>query len=87
MIGDIVVAGGEWGRVRAMLNDRGEQLKEAGPSTPVEVLGLKARRAAGDRFARSPSEARAREITEYRQRLARDKAVASMRASAARSSR
>ena len=76
MIGDIVVAGGEWGRVRAILNDRGEQLKEAGPSTPVEVLGLQGTPRAGDRFATVPSEARAREITEYRQRLARDKAVA-----------
>ncbi|MBL8579847.1 MAG: translation initiation factor IF-2 [Mesorhizobium sp.] len=76
MIGDIVVAGSEWGRVRAILNDRGEQLKEAGPSTPVEVLGLQSSPRAGDRFATVPSEARAREITEYRQRIARDKAVA-----------
>jgi len=76
MIGDIVVAGSEWGRVRAILNDRGEQLKEAGPSTPVEVLGLQGAPRAGDRFATVESEARAREITEYRQRLARDKAVA-----------
>jgi translation initiation factor IF-2 len=76
MIGDIVVAGGEWGRVRAIINDRGEQLKEAGPSTPVEVLGLQSAPRAGDRFATVESEARAREITEYRQRLARDKAVA-----------
>ncbi|MEP9387045.1 translation initiation factor IF-2 [Mesorhizobium sp. KR9-304] len=76
MIGDIVVAGGEWGRVRAIINDRGEQLKEAGPSTPVEVLGLQSTPRAGDRFATVESEARAREITEYRQRLARDKAVA-----------
>jgi translation initiation factor IF-2 len=76
MIGDIVVAGGEWGRVRAILNDRGDQLKEAGPSTPVEVLGLQSAPRAGDRFATVESEARAREITEYRQRLARDKAVA-----------
>ncbi|MDQ2634406.1 MAG: translation initiation factor IF-2 [Pseudomonadota bacterium] len=76
MIGDIVVAGGEWGRVRAILTDRGQQLKEAGPSTPVEVLGLQGTPRAGDRFATVKSEARAREITEYRQRLARDKAVA-----------
>ncbi|MCX7306064.1 MAG: translation initiation factor IF-2 [Hyphomicrobiales bacterium] len=76
MIGDIVVAGGEWGRVRAIINDRGEQLKEAGPSMPVEVLGLQSAPRAGDRFATVESEARAREITEYRQRLARDKAVA-----------
>ena len=76
MIGDIIVAGSEWGRVRALLNDRGEQLKEAGPSQPVEVLGLQGTPPAGDRFAAVESEARAREITEYRQRLARDKAVA-----------
>ncbi|MEW9835508.1 translation initiation factor IF-2 [Mesorhizobium marinum] len=76
MIGDIVVAGNEWGRVRAIVDDRGGQLKEAGPSTPVEVLGLQGAPRAGDRFATVASEARAREITEYRQRLARDKAVA-----------
>ena len=76
MIGDIIVAGGEWGRVRALVNDRGEQLKEAPPSMPVEVLGLAGTPHAGDRFAVVNNEARAREITEYRQRLARDKAVA-----------
>jgi translation initiation factor IF-2 len=76
MIGDIVVAGSEWGRVRAIVDDHGGQLKEAGPSTPVEVLGLQGAPRAGDRFATVVSEARAREITEYRQRLARDKAVA-----------
>ena len=64
--------------VRAILDDRGQQLKEAGPSTPVEVLGLQNSPRAGDRFATVPSEARAREITEYRQRIARDKAVAVM---------
>ncbi len=76
LIGDIIVAGGEWGRVRALVNDRGEQLKEAPPSMPVEVLGLAGTPHAGDRFAVVNTEARAREITEYRQRLARDKAVA-----------
>jgi translation initiation factor IF-2 len=74
--GDIVVAGGEWGRVRALVNDRGEQVQEAPPSTPVEVLGLQGTPQAGDRFAVVTNEARAREITEYRQRLAREKAVA-----------
>ncbi|MEX0405452.1 translation initiation factor IF-2 [Aquibium sp. LZ166] len=74
--GDIIVAGNEWGKVRALVNDRGEQIKEAGPSTPVEVLGLQGTPQAGDRFATVESEARAREITEYRQRLAREKAVA-----------
>ena len=76
MPGDIVVAGNEWGRVRALVNDRGEQVKEAGPAMPVEVLGLQGTPQAGDRFAVVDNEARAREITEYRQRLARDKAVA-----------
>jgi translation initiation factor IF-2 len=76
MPGDIIVAGGEWGRVRALVDDRGEQLKEAGPATPVEVLGLQGTPQAGDRFATVDSEARAREITAYRQRIARDKAVA-----------
>jgi len=76
LTGDIVVAGSEWGRVRALINDRGEQLDEAPPSTPVEVLGLQGTPQAGDRFAVITSEARAREITEYRQRVAREKAVA-----------
>ncbi len=76
MPGDIIVAGAEWGRVRAVVNDRGEQLSEAPPSMPVEVLGLQSTPLAGDRFATVENEARAREITEYRQRLARDKAVA-----------
>jgi translation initiation factor IF-2 len=74
--GDIVVAGGEWGRVRALIDDRGEQVQEAPPSTPVEVLGLQGTPQAGDRFAVVLNEGRAREITEYRQRLAREKAVA-----------
>jgi translation initiation factor IF-2 len=76
MPGDIIVAGSEWGRVRAVVNDRGEQIAEAPPSMPVEVLGLQGTPQAGDRFATVENEARAREITEYRQRLARDKAVA-----------
>ncbi|WP_173934479.1 translation initiation factor IF-2 [Chelativorans sp. Marseille-P2723] len=74
--GDILVAGNEWGRVRALINDRGEQIKSAGPSTPVEVLGLQGTPQAGDRFAVTDTEARAREISEYRQRKAREKAVA-----------
>ncbi|MQT12867.1 translation initiation factor IF-2 [Segnochrobactrum spirostomi] len=73
-VGDILIAGTEWGRVRALVNDRGEQVKEAGPSTPVEVLGFQATPEAGDRFAVVESEARAREITDYRQRQKRDKA-------------
>jgi len=74
--GDIVVAGDEWGRVRAIINDRGEQLKEAEPSLPVEILGLNGTPQAGDKVAVVDSEARAREISEYRQRVAREKAVA-----------
>jgi translation initiation factor IF-2 len=76
MPGDILVAGNEWGRVRALVNDRGGQVKEAPPAMPVEVLGLQGTPQAGDRFAVVNNEARAREITEYRQRLAREKAVA-----------
>src|SRR5690606_15788896 len=72
----ILVAGNEWGRVRALFNERGEQMTEAPPSTPVEVLGLQGTPQAGDRFAVAENEARAREISEYRQRLAREKAVA-----------
>ncbi|WP_127600182.1 translation initiation factor IF-2 [Nitratireductor alexandrii] len=74
--GDIIVAGNEWGKVRALVNDRGEQLSEAGPSMPVEVLGLQGTPQAGDRFATVENEARAREISEYRQRKAREMAVA-----------
>ncbi|MEQ1937632.1 translation initiation factor IF-2 [Mesorhizobium sp. CN5-321] len=74
--GEILVAGNEWGRVRALVNDRGEHVPEAPPAMPVEVLGLQGTPHAGDRFAIVTNEARAREITEYRQRLARDKAVA-----------
>ncbi|EAU43262.1 translation initiation factor IF-2 [Fulvimarina pelagi HTCC2506] len=74
--GDIVVAGDEWGRVRALVNDRGEQMSEAPPSMPVEVLGMQGTPMAGDRFAVVESEAKAREISDYRQRLTREKQVA-----------
>jgi len=72
-IGDIVVAGTEFARVRALINDKGEQVKEAGPSVPVEVLGFNGVPSAGDRFSVVETEARAREVTEYRQRLIREK--------------
>lgn len=72
-IGDIVVAGTEFARVRALINDKGEQVKEAGPSIPVEVLGFTGVPSAGDRFSVVETEARAREVTEYRQRLIREK--------------
>ncbi|MFJ6335881.1 translation initiation factor IF-2, partial [Rhizobium sp. NPDC092011] len=74
--GQIVVAGDQWGRVRALINDKGEHVKEATPATPVELLGLSGTPAAGDKFAVVENESRAREISEYRQRLARDKAAA-----------
>ena len=74
--GQIIVAGDQWGRVRALVNDRGEHIKEAGPAMPVEILGLQGTPQAGDRFAVAENEGRAREIAEYRQRLAREKAVA-----------
>ncbi|MBB3612950.1 translation initiation factor IF-2 [Rhizobium sp. BK602] len=74
--GQIVVAGDQWGRVRALVNDKGEHVKEAGPAMPVEVLGLSGAPQAGDKFAVVESESRAREISEYRQRLTRDKAAA-----------
>ncbi len=72
-VGDIVVAGSESARVRALINDKGEQVKTAGPSTPVEVLGFTGVPDAGDIFAVVESEAHAREITEYRQRATREK--------------
>ncbi|RYC09684.1 translation initiation factor IF-2 [Ciceribacter ferrooxidans] len=74
--GQIIVAGDQWGRVRALVNDKGDHVKEAGPAMPVEVLGLSGTPAAGDKFAVVENEARAREISEYRLRLARDKAAA-----------
>ena len=72
-IGDILVAGTEFARVRALINDKGEQVKEAGPSVPVEVLGFTGVPNAGDRFSVVETEARAREVTEYRQRAIREK--------------
>ncbi|MFC3080650.1 translation initiation factor IF-2, partial [Phenylobacterium terrae] len=74
--GDIVVAGANFGRVRALLNERGEQLDEAGPSTPVEILGLDGTPDPGEPFAVVENDARARELTEYRTRLKREKAGA-----------
>ncbi|MGC9955035.1 MAG: translation initiation factor IF-2 [Rhizomicrobium sp.] len=71
-VGDIVVAGSEWGRVRLLQNERGETVESAGPAMPVEVLGLSAAPEAGDEFAVVDSEARAREVTEYRARKRRE---------------
>jgi len=71
--GDIVVAGAEWGRVRAMLDDKGRQIKTAGPSSPVEILGLAGVPQAGEPFVAVENEGRAKEISELRQRRIRDK--------------
>lgn len=69
--GDIVVAGEYWGKVKAMMDERNAQLKSAGPSLPVAVMGFDGAPAPGEPFAVVESEARAREITEYRQRKAK----------------
>jgi len=74
--GDIVVAGAEWGRVRALVSDAGLSVIAAGPSTPVEVLGFNGTPEAGDRLAVVAHEARAREVTEYRTRQKREKSAA-----------
>ncbi len=74
--GDILVVGGEWGRVRAMTDDKGATVKEAGPAVPVEVLGLNGVPNPGDTFHVVESEARAREIGEFRRRARRDSDVA-----------
>ncbi len=74
--GDIVIAGDEWGKIRALVDDHGNKIEEATPSMPVEVLGLNGAPSAGDRIGVVENEARAREISEYRQRLSREKAVA-----------
>ena len=80
--GDIVVAGAQWGKVRALVNERGQQMKEALPSMPAEILGLDGTPEPGDAFNVVENEARAREITEYRQRMKRQKqGVATQRAS------
>jgi translation initiation factor IF-2 len=75
MQGDIVVAGSEWGRVRAMLDDKGKQMTMAGPSTPVAILGLSGAPSAGEPFVVVDNESRAREITEFRERRQREKAA------------
>jgi len=66
-VGDPVVAGAAWGKVRALINDRGEQVKEAGPSSPVQVLGLSAVPQAGDEFRVAPDEKTARTVAEARE--------------------
>jgi translation initiation factor IF-2 len=75
-VGDLIVAGADWGRVRALVSDTGAPVEAAGPSTPVEVLGFNGTPEAGDRLAVVQSEARAREVTDYRARQRRDKMAA-----------
>jgi translation initiation factor IF-2 len=70
-VGDIVVAGSAWGKVRALIDDRGENVTQAGPSVPVEILGFDAAPDAGDPFSVVESEGRAREIADYRVRKRR----------------
>ena len=74
--GDIFVAGSEWGRVRAMIDDRGNSVKSAGPSQPVEVLGLQGTPSAGEAMNVVKDEGRAREVAEYRQRQNRQTTMA-----------
>ena len=75
-VGDLVVAGAEWGRVRALVSDTGEPIDTAGPSTPVEVLGFSGTPDAGDRLAVVENETRAREVSDYRARQKREKTAA-----------
>jgi translation initiation factor IF-2 len=75
-VGDLIVAGADWGRVRALVSDTGTPVESAGPSTPVEVLGFNGTPEAGDRLAVVESEGRAREIADYRARQRRDKMAA-----------
>src|SRR5579862_4740256 len=77
-IGDIIVAGAEMGRVRALISDQGDTVEEAGPSVPVEVLGFNGPPEAGDRLAVVENEARARQITSYRAHRKRENAAASI---------
>jgi translation initiation factor IF-2 len=77
-VGDIVVAGAEMGRVRALISDQGEAIDEAGPSVPVEVLGFNGPPEAGDRLAVVENEARARQVTSYRAHQKRENAAASI---------
>jgi len=74
--GDIFVVGEQWGKVRALINDKGERVKEAGPSVPVEVLGLNGTPEAGDVLNVVDTEAQAREIADYRINLAKEKRAA-----------
>jgi translation initiation factor IF-2 len=72
-VGDIVVAGAQWGRVRALLDDGGTKLDEAPPSTAVEIVGLSGMPEAGDALTVTPDDNKARELAETRQRLQRER--------------
>lgn len=74
--GDIFVVGEQWGKVRALVNDKGERVDEAGPSVPVEVLGLNGTPEAGDVLNVVETEAQAREIAAYREQAAKDRRAA-----------
>ena len=74
--GDIFVVGEQYGKVRALINDKGDRVKEAGPSVPVEVLGLNGTPEAGDVLNVTETEAQAREIAAYREQAAKDKRAA-----------
>ncbi|MBU2358993.1 MAG: translation initiation factor IF-2, partial [Alphaproteobacteria bacterium] len=74
--GDIFVVGEQWGKVRALIDDKGDRVNEAGPSVPVEVLGLNGTPEAGDVLNVVETEAQAREIADYRMKAAKDKRAA-----------
>ena len=75
-VGDVFVAGSEWGRVRALVNERGESLENAGPSVPVEVIGLSGTPVAGDEFIVAENDTQAREVADFRGQSKRDSEIA-----------
>ena len=78
-IGDIVVAGSHWGKVRALINDKGEKVNSAGPTVPIEVLGINNVPQAGDQYVVVESEYRAREVADYRKQAAMKKSHQALR--------
>lgn len=78
-VGDVVVAGCEWGRVRAMLNDKGQNIDEASPALPVEILGLQGVPEAGESFVQVADERQARDVSNHRSMIKREKAMAASR--------
>ena len=78
-VGDIVIAGKEWGKVRALSDDEGKRVMLAVPSNPIEILGLSGAPSAGDEFVVVENESRAREVTQYRDRLIRLKENSSVK--------